>query len=141
MLTVDVIVPPIVISTTPVNGASGVARTARPVVVFNVPMDPASISSATVQLLNPGGNPMAQTSGSPQLAGDGVTVTIIPAQDLGYGTTYRIRVIGGSGGVLTTEGEPMDSTWIQSSGFTTEANASPSTVENVERTDTKPAAP
>ncbi|MBD3867332.1 MAG: Ig-like domain-containing protein [Acidobacteria bacterium] len=140
-LTVDVIVPPIVISTAPVDGASGVARTARPVVVFNVPMDPASIRSETVQLLNPDGNPIAQTSGSPQLAGDGVTVTIIPAQDLNYGTTYRIRVIGGSGGVLTTEGEPMDSTWVQSSGFTTEANASPSTVANVERTDTKPAAP
>ena len=140
-LTVDVIVPPIVVSATPVDGASGVARTSRPVVVFNVPVDPATIHSGTVQLLNPGGNPIAQTSGSPVLAGDGVTVTITPAQNLAYGTTYRIRVIGGGGGVLTTEGEAMDSSWVQSSGFTTEANASPSTVENVERTDTKPAAP
>ena len=140
-LTVDAIVPPIVIATTPVDGASGVSRTVRPVVVFNVPVDPASVNTGTVQLVNPAGNPIAQTSGSPVLAGDGVTVTITPNQILDYGTTYRIRIIGGAGGVLTTAGEPMAATWLQSTGFTTEANASPSTVENVERTDTKPAAP
>ncbi len=140
-LTVDAIVPPIVVSSTPVDGASGVSRTARPIVVFNVPMNPASINTGTVQLLNPGGNPIAQISGSPVLAADGVTVTVTPAQDLDYGTTYRIQVIGGGSGVLTTEGEAMGSNWVQPSGFTTEANASPSTVENVERSDTKPVAP
>ena len=141
MLTVDVVVPPIVISTNPANGASGVGRTVRPVVVFNVPMDPSTINSSTVQLLNPAGNPIAQTSGSPVLAGDGVTVTITPAQDLDYDTTYRIRVIGGGNGVRTADNEPMDGNWVQSTGFTTEANNSPSTVVNVERTDTKPATP
>ena len=140
-LTVEVTAPAMVISTLPVNGASGVGLTVRPVVVFNVPIDPASIHSGTVQLLNPSGNAIAQTSGSPMLAADGVTVTITPAQDLDYDTNYKIRVIGGAAGVLTAEGEPMESDWVQPIGFTTEANNSPSTVSNVERTDTRPAAP
>ena len=140
-LTVEVIAPPMVISTTPVNGASGVGLTVQPVVSFNVPIDPASIHSGTVQLLNPAGNAIAQTSGSPVLASDGVTVTITPAQDLDYDTNYKIRVIGGAAGVLTSEGEPMESNWVQAIGFTTETNASPNIVSNVERTDTRPVAP
>ena len=61
-------------------------------------------------------------------------MTITPAHDLAERTRYRIRVIGGEGGVKDEQGNPMDSTWTQPTGFTTE-NLPPGAVSGLRRDD------
>ena len=61
-------------------------------------------------------------------------VTVPAALD--ENASYRIRVIGGSGGVKDLAGNPMDSTWTQPSPFETE-NLPPGVVSNARRTDVK----
>jgi hypothetical protein len=99
-------------------------------------MDPASISSSTVQLLNSAGTPVAQAAGSPVLSVDGLTATITPAASLGERSTYRIRVIGGSSGAKDKAGNALASTWTQGTGFTTE-NLPPQAPTNNRRSDTR----
>ncbi len=125
---------PSVTGTDPADGATDVDVDVHPQVFFSEPLDPASVTPDTVRLLDPDGNPVAQASGSPALSADGKTVTITPAHRLAERTRYRIRVIGGESGVRDREGNPMDSTWTQPSGFTTE-NLPPGTVSGLRRND------
>ncbi len=125
---------PSVTGTDPADGASGVAVTVHPRVFFSEALDPATVTADTVQLLDPDGRPVAQASGSPSLSADGKTVTIVPAADLDERTRYRIRVVGGEAGVKDRQGNPMDSTWTQPTGFTTE-NLPPGTVPGLRRDD------
>ncbi len=125
---------PSVTGTDPADGATGIDVDVHPRVFFSEPLDPASVTPETVQLLDPDGNRVAQASGSPALSADGKTVTITPARSLAERTRYRVRVIGGANGVKDRDGNPMDSTWTQPTGFTTE-NLPPGNVSGLRRSD------
>ncbi len=127
---------PRVSATDPADGATGVSAAVHPVVTFNEPLDPASVSSSTVRLLDASDQPVAQQAASPQLSADGRRVTITLAAPLGENAVYRIQVLAGSSGVKDVAGNPMDTTYLQGSGFTIE-NLPPSTVQNTHRTDVR----
>lgn len=127
---------PSVTSTSPSAGASDVDVDVTPQVTFDEALAGASVSASTVRLIDASGAAVSQASGSPQLSADGKTVTITPASPLDENAGYRIRVIGGSGGVKDLAGNAMDSTWTQPSPFETE-NLPPGMVSNVRRTDVK----
>src|SRR4029077_304044 len=81
----------------------------------------ASITTATVRLLGPGGVAVAQAAGSPALDGTGTVVTITPAASLANSTTYQIQVAGGASGAKDAAGNPLASTFQQATGFRTAA--------------------
>ncbi len=112
---------PTVASTNPTAGATNIAVTVRPTVTFSERMDPASITTSTVRLLDSTGAAASQAAGSPSLSGDGLTATITPSSNLGYSRTYRVNVIGGASGVKDSTGKTMASDYTQSPGFTTAA--------------------
>lgn len=128
--------PPTVSSTTPTDGATNVSVSVRPTLVFSEAMDAATITTATVRLLNSAGTPVAQAAGSPALSADKKTVTITPLATLGENGTFKLQVIGGSSGAKDLAGNPLASTWSQGTGFRTE-NLPPGVVTNLNRTDTR----
>lgn len=119
LLTILAATAPTVASTSPSDGATGVAVTQRPAVRFSEAMLPSSVTSSTVRLLDGTGSAVAQAAGSPALSSDGVTATIAPAADLAAGATYRIEVVGGASGVYDLANHPMAVTYRQTTGFTT----------------------
>ncbi|MCU0225818.1 MAG: Ig-like domain-containing protein [Acidobacteria bacterium] len=127
---------PTVSSTNPADGATNVAITVKPQVVFSEAMDAATITSSTVQLLDSTGAPVAQAAGSPALSADGLTATITPAASLKERATYKIRVVGGSSGAKDRAGNALASTFTQATGFTTE-NLPPKAPTNNRRSDTR----
>ena len=131
VLSVEAAVAPIVTATTPTDGAVDVAVDVRPTVQFSEPVTTATISAATVRLLDAAGNPVAQASGSPSLSPDGTVATLTPAGDLDQGGTYRVEVLGGSAGVLDLAGHPMDATYAQSAGFQTVSDTSAPVISDV----------
>ena len=131
LFTVDAAVAPTVQTTSPADGASGIGVAVQPSITFSEPLDAASVSAATVQLLNAGGSPVSLAGGSPSLSGDGLTVTLVPASSLLLGETYRLRAVGGAGGVQDLAGHPLASTFTQGTGFNTEADSIPPVVNTV----------
>ncbi len=117
--TVNANTAPTVTSTSPAAGATGVSVSVKPTVTFSEAMDPASITSSTVRLLNSSSQPVAQAAGSPSLSADGKTATITPAANLSYKATYKVQVIGGTSGAKDTLGKPLASDYLQNPGFTT----------------------
>ncbi|HET9298912.1 MAG TPA: Ig-like domain-containing protein, partial [Candidatus Polarisedimenticolaceae bacterium] len=127
-LTVQAAVAPMVAVTAPANGATQVPTSVQPAVTFSEAMVPATISAATVQLVDASSNVVAQASGSPTLSSDGRTATLRPAAVLTEGQTYRLRVVGGATGVLDLAGLPLASTFLQGTGFSTVADTTAPTV-------------
>ena len=125
---------PSVTGTTPADNAKNVSVNEQPKVTFDEAVDAASVTSGTVVLIDGTGASVPQASGSPTLSADGLTVTIVPAADLAERTFYKIRVVGGSGGVADAAGNTLDSTYEQASGFKTE-NLPPGRVNNHRRSD------
>jgi hypothetical protein len=119
VFTVQAAVAPTVSSTTPADGAIDVPVSVHPTVTFSEPMDPASITSATVRLLDPLNQAVAQAAGSPSLSADGRTATITPAAVLDSGLAFRIQAVGGTGGVQDLAGHPLATTYTQATGFET----------------------
>jgi hypothetical protein len=134
LFTVQAAVAPTVESTTPVDGASGVSPDVQPRVDFSEAMLPESVTSTTVRLLDDGGTPVAQASGSPSLSSGGTVATIVPAAPLSLGQTYRIQVVGGASGVVDLANHPMDSTFTQGTGFSVEADDQPPVISDVTET-------
>lgn len=85
----------------PGDGATGVPPAARVSVVFDGPLDPATVSAATCELRDDNGAPVAATVG---LGGAGRVVTIVPAAPLQGGLYYRTFVRGGPDGVREVSG-------------------------------------
>lgn len=97
--------------TIPANGASNVAVNSAIAVSFNSPLDPSSVSPASISLSGPGGS----VAGS--YAVNGSTITFAPASLLSANTSYTARVAAGirdSGGFAL----PADFSW----SFTTGSN-------------------
>lgn len=110
---------PTVAGSSPVAGASSVALSVKPSIVFSETVDPASVTALTVRLIDSTGAAVAQASGSPSVSG--AEATIFPAQALRAGASYRIEVTGGAGGVKDLTGLPLEATWRQDPPFSTAA--------------------
>ncbi|MGC6487126.1 MAG: Ig-like domain-containing protein [Planctomycetota bacterium] len=89
----------------PPADATGVARTSRMSVVFDAPMDPATLNSATLLFTDDLGAPIP---GDLVLGGGDRVVTFTPATDLDPDAYYRIRVRGGSAGPRRKSGNWFD---------------------------------
>ncbi len=129
---VDAAVAPFVESTDPTDGATGVSVDVHPEIVFSEPMNPSTITSSVVLLLDAASQPVAQASGSPSLAPDGRTTTVVPATALDSGRNYRIEVLAGAGGVLDLAGHPMGQTFLQPNGFITGQDSTPPVISSVQ---------
>lgn len=102
-----------VTGTAPEPGTDNVPANVLPRVIFSNPLDPATVSAATVRLVDADGAPV---SGSPSVEGSAVTVT--PARPLAEGETYRLAVTGGAGGVADRNGNTLPEDYVQPAGFT-----------------------
>ena len=85
--------PPTVTSTTPVNNATGVSLATTATATFSEDMAAATITTSTVELLAPGGTPVAAT-----VTYDAANrrATVAPSAALAASTTYTGRVRGGA---------------------------------------------
>jgi hypothetical protein len=103
--------PPAVESHAPAVGATGVPLYAKVLVTFNQPVDPATVSTATVQLRVKTTNTLVAAAVSYDEGSR--TATLDPAADLDPDTDYTATVKGGRGGVADPSGLPVarDYTW------------------------------
>ncbi|TAK03256.1 VWA domain-containing protein [Patescibacteria group bacterium] len=115
---------PTVTSVVPANNAAGVATNASFTVTFSEAMNPATLTNATVYLVQ-GGSSVAGT-----LAKTPTTATFTPSSVLAAGTAFTVKVIGGSSGAKDLAGNPLASDF--NSTFTTAAiDATPPTISGV----------
>ncbi len=109
--------PPTVVSTTPANGATGVAVDVSPTATFSEAMDPATLTTSTFTLLEQGqATPVTAT-----VAYASQVATLDPSANLKAGTTYTATVKGGAAGAKDLAGNPLaaDVSWT----FTTATGA------------------
>jgi hypothetical protein len=98
------LVPPAVVSVTPASGATGVNLDTMVQIVFSEAVDPATLGTNTVTLVDSLASPVALT-----LAYDPGTfrVTATPAAPLRAGRSYTATVAGGASGVKDLVGNAM----------------------------------
>ena len=128
IFTVQAAVAPTVLSTTPLDGTTGVSVAVNPTVTFSEAMLPSSITVANVRLLDDTGAAVAQAAGSPALSANGLTATITPAANLTQGKFYKIQVVSGASGVLDIANHGMAGTMTQATGFSTVADTTAPTI-------------
>ncbi|MCJ0765652.1 Ig-like domain-containing protein [Variovorax terrae] len=114
------------VSSTPANGATGVARNVQPSATFNQSLNAASITATTAQLLSPLGLPLPVT-----LSASGAVLSMAPvAAALPGGTTYTLALAAGlqsaSGAVLGTALSSTFSTVAQQWSGVAQVSALPS---------------
>ncbi len=85
----------------PPDGAAAVPRSAGVAVLFDAPMDPASLQAGAVAVLDDGGTPVA---GEYTFGSDQRSVHFTPATPFAASTYYRTRVLGGGTGARTLAG-------------------------------------
>lgn len=88
-----VVVPPTVISTIPLAGATNVPANQAVSATFSVPMNPATINSTTFMLTGPGTTPVA---GLVAYAAIGNTLTFTPTANLLANTLYTATITTGA---------------------------------------------
>jgi hypothetical protein len=88
---------PAVASTSPAQGATGVAGAVAPSVTFDQAMDPSTLTGATVTLTAPGGATVPVTTA---VSGDTRTVTATPTATLNASTAYTLHVSTGAKSAL-----------------------------------------
>ena len=105
---------PIVTGSSPTADATGAVIDANVTVAFSEAMDPASITSSTIELRDGAGNLVAANVGY-----DAATTTAVidPNQPLAVATKHTVIVKGGAGGVRDATGVPLQANF--SSSFTT----------------------
>ncbi|MES2390345.1 MAG: Ig-like domain-containing protein, partial [Acidobacteriota bacterium] len=79
------VTPPSVVSTTPINGATGIPVTQVVSATFSVAMNPATITSTTFTLTGPGGTTIA---GAVAYNATNSVASFTPAVALAYNTLY-----------------------------------------------------
>jgi PKD repeat protein len=113
---------PTVTAVTPANGATNVATSTSVTVTFSGAIDPTTVNSSTVELLDPL-NTVVAAAVSFNASTDIATLT--PTSALVQNTTYTVDVLGGSSGpvVKNTSGTALAATFT--STFTTDPPAPP----------------
>ena len=94
--------PPSVVRTNPPKGTTDVPLNARITVVFTEPVAPATVTTATVQLLQ-GTAPVPGTARV--VAGSLFTAEFVPDKELTGGTTYRLVV---TQGIRDSDGDSLE---------------------------------
>ena len=94
----------------PSDGATNVAPSSRAVVVFDAPMDPATLTSSTLRVTDDFGTPL---DGTWTVSGGNRVASFVPTTPFASATYYRLRVVSGSAGARRVTGN-----W-----FTTDRNA------------------
>jgi len=110
--------PPTVVSTVPVNGATGVAVNTLVTATFSEVMNAATINGATFTLTGPGATPVA---GAISYAGN--TATFTPTTVLASSTMFTATIATGA---KDPAGLPLPANFVWT--FTTAATAAPPTV-------------
>lgn len=110
-------ITPHVVSMTPASGASGVATTATPTATFDVPLNPATVTSSTVQMKTGGGTVVpASVAYDPSLQ----RITVTPTYALALSSVYSVTI---GTGVKSDDETPLPSAYTWS--FTTTAGGVP----------------
>jgi hypothetical protein len=121
--------PPTVSSTTPANGATGVALSSTIAVTFSKAMNTSTVTAQTaagacsgsVQVsLDNFSTCIAMTSAAPTFSGGNTVATFTPATALTASTTYKIRV---TTAVQDAAGNAMAAQFETATGFTTGTGA------------------
>ncbi len=112
--------PPTVSGASPGNNATNVSISASITVTFSEPLNPATVTTSIVRLLD-GSTPVAATVNYDPT---NRTATIVPASALANSRTYTISVLGGSNSVKDIAGNSLAQSY--SSTFTTAAAATAS---------------
>ncbi len=102
--------PPTASAVSPSSGATGVAAQPAVTAGFSQPMDPTTITTSTIQLLN---SSNAVVPATVTYGGSNYTATLTPSSSLTLGATYTAVVRGGSSGVKTPSGSTLaaDYSW------------------------------
>lgn len=100
---------PRVVRVNPPKGRTDVAINASVVVVFSEPVDPATVSGETIRLEKVDGGSII--AGTVTIAGNGLSATYVPSEDLASDTEYRIAV---SAEVRDRDGSPVDAPLVSS---------------------------
>lgn len=108
------------IAVDPRDRTSDVPAFVRVAVTFNRPLDPLSLSTRVIRLVDPKGEEILQAPGSPILESPHTIVTIVPARPLSPNVAYRVEVVGGADGVRDDRGAMMGGTFGQVHGFAVE---------------------
>jgi hypothetical protein len=90
----------------PPDGAVSIAVGSDLTVVFDAPMDPATLNTSTILFTDDFGNPLA---GDLTVDGSDRVVTFSPATNLASNAYYRMRVVGGNSGPRRKTGNWFDS--------------------------------
>ena len=85
----------------PPEGSADIAPSSRVSVIFDAPMDPATLNGTTVAVLSDVGVPLP---GQRTVTGGNRVVSFVPATPFAPLTYYRIRVLGGSAGARRSSG-------------------------------------
>ena len=88
-----IIIPPMVIATIPLNGATSVPLNQLVSATFNKPMNPATLNGTTFKLTGPGLTPVA---GLVAYAAIGDTLTFTPASNLAPNTLFTATITTGA---------------------------------------------
>ena len=98
---------PTVTTTTPTNGATGVALGVSPTATFSEPIDPATLTTSTFTLVKQGvGTPVSATVSYDDPSR---TATLNPDAPLEPDATYTVTVEGGVGGIEDLDGNTLAS--------------------------------
>ena len=89
----------------PPDGAVEIARSSRVAVVFDAPMDPATLTASTILVTDDFGAPLP---GELSVRADARSVLFTPATALQPETYYRVRVVGGNAGARRQTGNWFD---------------------------------
>jgi len=109
---------PKVVSSSVVDNAVDVSRTAAISVTFDERLDPNSVTTKTVLLLDDGNQPLAA-----DVSSSGNQLRIRPAADLAGSKKFELHVIGGSNGVRDRSSNGLAND--HRIGFTTEVDTTP----------------
>jgi Tol biopolymer transport system component len=102
LLTVPPDRPPLVVRTDPPKGRTDVAFAARPVVIFSEPMDPSTVTPASVQLIRDGTAVAATVGVVPESP---FTARLVPDEPLEPSTSYELVV---TAAVRDLQGDPLE---------------------------------
>lgn len=115
--------PPQVTSVSPASGSTAVSTNSTIQVVFNEDMQPASISTTSIELRD---NATTLIPATVSYNAATRTATLTPSAHLGYLAVYNVKVKSGSSGVKDDAGNALSADYNWS--FTTEADMIPPTV-------------
>ncbi|HEY7313483.1 MAG TPA: Ig-like domain-containing protein, partial [Gemmataceae bacterium] len=110
-------IPPTVTSVTPANNATEISTTTAVTVQFSEALDPTTVNSSTIQLLNSSGTAVAATV---TYTASTFTATLTPSAALATSSTYTISVHGGTSGAVIKDAADNPLAANFSSSFTTD---------------------